>query len=149
LSTTASLHAFFQINYDIQQATDYYAASVLEWERVGRKWAEETDEGGSLGDFDLPVTAMEAIGNIGYEFFFLFGHSREDAIETDKFEYEMTYATNEPALYIRARKNSSGTIAGCAFDLGSFFEKIKDSNNIVRFDIFHKTGIDDDENEKF
>ena len=137
----------FTVNHDQQASAEYTTAYNIGYDKINRAIPEATTGGESMtGDFDLPIEALYIYGWVGYNWFFGFGH--KDVTNQDSFVYEMTYDSDMPVVYLRAKKSSAG-VAACAFNLYSFFMTHKNVDNIVEFTIQHKIGVDEDGNDEY
>ena len=150
-----ALIVYFCIDYNQQPYADYYMVYNLQYVILEKSWPYATAGGESTtDDFNYPVEGLDIIGLERDVMFFAFYHK---AHQEQKFTYEMTYdranTAEIPILYIRAKKsgeNLSGNINvgyPYAFNMYSFFNEFKDSENWIRFEIHYKTGVDDDGND--
>ena len=141
----------FSVNYDQQTHENYTIASNLQYVKLMTGYAESTEGGESTSnDFDLAISNFGIYGRIGYYWFFGFDH--KTATENDKFIYEMTYDNEQtdgtPVVKIRAKKDGEGSkYAVWVFNMSSFYWTYKDDNNVAKFNIQLKTGVDDDGND--
>jgi len=146
----------FTVNFSQQLTAKYPTATEMEWLKVDVGFPSATIGGESeTGDFNIPIENMVVIGLVDYFLFFAFQHT---APKDQKFIYEMTYEPNEniPVLLIRAKKDiTEGSVAvgtvnyPYAFNMFDFFMSHKDSENMVRFNIMYKTGVNNLGNEIF
>ena len=142
----------FCINRTQPSGYQYEIASDLAYMKVGQGYSQGTPNGESIAsDFNSSINSMEIATLIKNNLFFIFVHK---APEDQKFTYEMTYSptANPPVLYIRAKKDGSGSKAEkefmypYAFNMYSFFSHYKDGSNKVSFSIQYQTGVDADGN---
>ena len=138
-----ALLAFFTVNFDQQVSDNYTLVYDFNYIKCSRGVAEATPGGASVaGDFDLPIGAIDIFGGLDNSLFFGFRH--KDISDKDNFIYEMTYDVNEPVVYLRAKKNATGSKnTVCAFNMYRFFSDHKNADNKVTFTIKYKTGVKD------
>jgi hypothetical protein len=152
-----AIWAYFSVNYDQPTTSGDYIAYDISYGKVDIGWTQATVGGESTsGEFDISITKMWAIDLIGNIMFFVF---EQTAPNNQKMTYELTYdsgETSENVVYIRAKKDypeSSETNVTLqypfAFNMYSFFMTHKDADNVVKFKIKYKTGVDDDGNDQY
>ena len=140
--------AFFTVNYDQQASKEYTVVYNFDYMKVDIAAPRLTAGGPSMTTgYDLPIGDVEILGWVDQIWFFAFAH--RDVTKDDLFFYEMSYDSDEPIVYLRAAKSSSGKVAACAFNMSSFFYRYKDANNKVRFSIQYKSGVDDEGNDEY
>jgi len=143
---------YFSINYDQPTTTGEYIAYDLQFFTVETGWAQS----GMSGEYDVPITNMGVADLVGNVMFCVFEHK---APTDQKFRYELTYETNEASeleLCIRAEyadTESTGTATTVnypfAFNMYYVFIQYKGADNIVKFKMKYKTGVDDEGNDEY
>jgi hypothetical protein len=152
-----AIWAYFTVNYDQPTASGDYIAYDIYYGKVETGWTQSTAGGESTaGNFDIPITDMWIADLIGNVMFFVFEQS---APKDQKMKYELTYDSSEisePVIFLRAKKDDTEgteTVASLqypfAFNMYSFFMTYKDADNMVKFKIKYKTGVDDDGNDQY
>jgi hypothetical protein len=149
---------YFNVNYDQPTASGAHIAYNLSLFKVDTGWAQATVGGESAaGNFNIAIENMQAVDVVNNVVFFIFEHTtvpRDQAMV-----YELTYdidATSEPEIYLRAKRDykegseSVGTLQHpFAFNMSSFFMKYKDANNMVKFKIKYRAGVDGVGNDRY
>jgi len=151
-----ALLTLFCVNYDQQISKNYTTVYNFEYKPVDQGFSQPTDDGQTeAGDFDLPIEKMAYVGRVGNILFFAFEHKNSSE---QGFVYEMTYdrnETNDPTAYFRAKSAEQSlekdTKYGYyAFDVNSFFEQLdQESENLVKFKIQYKVGVDEEGNDEY
>ena len=149
--------AFFTVNYDQQESTEYIVAYDIGYVIVETGIAVGiTEEDSNFDDNDFPIENMGVFPPLFENILFLgFGHK---APGDQKFNYLMTFdrdvKSGTQVLKIRAKKmgegkeNEKNFLYPYAFNLRSFFNN-SDEKNPLRFSIQYKTGVDKDGNDEF
>jgi len=153
-----AIWAYFSVNYDQPTASGEYVAYDITPFKVETGWAQPTAGGESMsGDYDIPIAELGVADLLQNRMFIVCQHTSMPADQ--KFLYEMTYDSDEtsvPELCIRAKKDytaGTGTVGTVnfpyAFNMYSFFMTYKDANNMVKFKMKYKIGVDDDGKDRY
>lgn len=153
-----AIWASFHIEYRKQSpSAPCYAVSNMIWNKIGKGFPVETTGGVSItGDYDVPIEKL-ILYNALLEDVLFFGFQHK-APTDQEFIYEMTYYQNEDhvtTFYLRAKKIDAGSESTetityhYAFDMSNYFSLHKDSQNIIRFKLMFKTGVDSEGNDKY
>ena len=143
-----------RINYDNQPSKEYITITEIRaYMIIDSNMPEETPGGKSTTDaYDIPITDVNIypirIGN--YLIFFFQQKMTSDQL----MFYEMTYASDEeggiPTLYIRARKDNSGTGSEdyynypFAFNMTPYIEHYMGASEKIEIIFKYKTGVNEE-----
>ena len=145
----------FSIDYDTQPSNDYIQVSGLSWKRIGKTFAHQKSSGEVTTDYDSKIEGFNIFDIIGYDnytvvFFLELIHTGST---NQAFDYEMIYDTDTgeelPSVYIRAKKNGTGTNSSAtftylyAFDMTNFIQALRGNEKTAKFDWKYKTGETD------
>lgn len=139
---------YFSINFNQPAISGEYIADNIRMDKVDEGWVQESISDG----FDVPIQNFWVADLVGNVMFCVFEHT---APADKKFKYEMTYESNETSeleLCIGAKNDdteSSGIAGTFAFNMSYFFMTNKNADNVVKFKIKYKTGVDDAGNDQY
>ena len=152
-----AIWTYFTVNYDKPDDSGANIAYDLTFAKIETAGARATWGGESVdGSYNIPIEKMWIADVFNNRMFLVF----EITVPNDqKMMYEMTYDLNEkdnPEVYIRAKKNNpegSGITTTVyypfAFNMSHFFSTYKSADNLVKFKIKYKIGINVEGNDQF